>query len=306
MMYNNCTIMESGLPIRTVSALTGVNAITLRAWERRYGLIRPLRTPKGHRLYTPAHVERIQRVLALTREGMAISQVRQALQGEGPPAQEKPAAGPWAAYRKRMAAAIAAFDERALEAVYAEALALHPIDRVNRLLLLPLLGELGARWSKVAGGVAEEHFFSAYLRNKLGARFHHRRPLDTGPKVLAACVPGELHEIGLLLFALAAHNAGLRVVLLGADVPFAEAAAAARRAQCDAVVLSSSIEPDAAFFARLARLAGEVRRPVFLGGATALAHDKAIHAAGAIALGAAIDTGVERVAAELRRSEVRA
>jgi MerR family transcriptional regulator, light-induced transcriptional regulator len=294
--------MESGLPIRTVSALTGVNAITLRAWERRYGLIRPLRTPKGHRLYTPAHVEQIQRVLALTREGMAIGQVRQALQGEAPPPAAKPAAGPWGGYRKRMAAAIAAFDERAMEEVYAEALALHPIDRANHLLLLPLLEELGARWSKVAGGVAEEHFFSAYLRNKLGARFHHRRPLDAGPKILAACVPGELHEIGLLLFALAVHEAGMRVVLLGADVPFAEAAAAARRAQCDAVVLSSSIEPDAAFFSKLARLAGEVKRPVFVGGATALAHDKAIQAAGAVALGAAIGAGVQRVAAAVREA----
>lgn len=294
--------MDHGLPIRTVSALTGVNAITLRAWERRYGLIRPLRTPKGHRLYTPAHVEQIQRVLALTREGMAIGQVRQALQGEAPTPAAKPAAGPWGGYRKRMTAAITAFDEHAVEEVYAEALALHPIDRANRLLLLPLLEELGLRWSKVAGGVAEEHFFSAYLRNKLGARFHHRRPLDAGPKILAACVPGELHEIGLLLFALAVHEAGMRVVLLGADVPFDEVAAAARRAQCNAVVLSSSIEPDAAFFSKLARLAGEVKRPVFVGGATALAHDKAIHAAGAVALGAAIRAGVQRVAAAVREA----
>jgi cobalamin-dependent methionine synthase I len=96
------------------------------------------------------------------------------------------------------------------------------------------------------------------------------------------------------------------VVLLGANVPFAEAAAAARRAQCDAVVLSSSVEPDAAFFSKLARLASEIKRPLFLGGATALAHDKAIHAAGAIALGSAIDAGVERVAVELRRSDARA
>ena len=48
----NASAEEELYPIRTVSSLTGVNSITLRAWERRYGLIKPVRTPKGHRLYT--------------------------------------------------------------------------------------------------------------------------------------------------------------------------------------------------------------------------------------------------------------
>lgn len=297
---------EAHLPIRTVAALTGVNAVTLRAWERRYGLLRPLRTPKGHRLYTQRHVEQIRRVLALTRSGVAISQVREALQAEAAPAGGRRGGGAWLESRKRMASAIAAYDERTVEALYEEALGLYPIERVIRMLLMPLLEELGARWSKVAGGVAEEHFFSAYLRNKLGARFHHRRPLESGPRLLAACVPGEHHELGLLLFALAAHDAGMRVVMLGANVPFAEAGAAARRAQCEALVLSSSIEPEAGtFFAGLARLVAALNRPVFLGGGTALRHEREIHAAGAIALGGAIDAGVQRVAAQLNASKER-
>lgn len=291
--------MSKPLPIRTVAALTGVNPITLRAWERRYGLVKPLRTPKGHRVYTQAHVEEIRRVLALTREGVAIGQVKEALAAEAA-APAPRTAGPWPAYRKRMADAVAAFDEAALESAYAEALATHPIDRVTRMLLMPLLEELGARWSKVAGGIAEEHFFSTYLRNKLGARFHHRRALEAGPKILAACAPGEKHELGLLLFALAAHDAGLRVVMLGADVPFAETAAAARRAQADAVVLSSSIEPAKPFFAELAGMTAALRRPVFLGGATAANHEQAVHDAGAIPVGAALEPGVQRIAAALK------
>jgi methanogenic corrinoid protein MtbC1 len=184
--------------------------------------------------------------------------------------------------------------------VYEEALSLHNIDRVSRLLLMPLLEDLGARWSKVAGGVAEEHFFSAYLRNKLGARFHHRRILDGGPKLLLACVPGEHHEIGLLIFALAAHEAGMRVVLLGANVPFSEAGAAARRAQCDAVVLSSSLDPGPGeFFNQLAELVSAVRRPVYVGGVTAAAQAKGIEGAGAIALAATIESAVRRIRADL-------
>ncbi|HWA38440.1 MAG TPA: MerR family transcriptional regulator [Burkholderiales bacterium] len=292
----------NSLPIRTVSALTGVNAITLRAWERRYGLIRPLRTAKGHRLYSQAQVEQIQRVLALTRSGVSIGQVKAALQAQAreAPAEAARAREPWTAYRKRMAAAVAAFDEAALEEAYAEALSLHPIDRVTRMLLMPLLEELGERWSKVAGGVAEEHFFSTYLRNKLGARFHHRRALAEGPKVLAACVPGEHHEVGLLLFALAAHEAGLRVVLLGANVPLAEAGAAARRAQCDAVVLASAVAPVEGFLAELATLCRSLRRPVFVGGATAAASAGELQAAGAVPLAGTIDEAVRRIGAALR------
>jgi DNA-binding transcriptional MerR regulator len=291
----------SYLPIRTIAALTGVNAITLRAWERRYGLLRPVRTPKGHRLYTQAHVERIQRVLALTRSGVAIGQVREALEADAPKAAAAAGGEPWTSYRQRMAAAVAAFDEHALEDVYAEALALHPVDRVNAGLLLPLLEDLGERWSEVAGGVAEEHFFSTYLRNKLGARFHHRRAPEDGPKILAACAPGEHHETGLLLFGLAANEAGLRVVLLGANVPLADSAAAARRAQCDALVLSSSIAPQEGFFDELAKHSRALARPVYVGGLTAVARPSEVEAAGAVPLEGTIEAGVRRIAAELRR-----
>lgn len=63
-------------PIREVSLLTGVNSITLRAWERRYGLVEPIRTEGGHRLYTSEHIEQIKAAVKLTQEGIPISQVK--------------------------------------------------------------------------------------------------------------------------------------------------------------------------------------------------------------------------------------
>ena len=110
-------------PIRTVSALTGVSTVTLRAWERRYGLLCPVRTPSGHRLYTHAHVEEVRRVLALVERGIPVSRVRQVLDAH---AASDAAGGPWRNYRDRMAAAVAAFDEQGLDDVYDEALSLHP------------------------------------------------------------------------------------------------------------------------------------------------------------------------------------
>jgi len=289
------------LSIKAVCALTGMNPITLRAWERRYGFLEPARTPTGHRQYTYRDVEKIRRVLALTRDGVAISQVKNALESEPVPAAPKAASGPWPGYRRRFAAAIAAFDETALEGIYTEALALHPVARIDRMLLMPVLTELGSRWNKVTGGVAEEHFFSSYVRNKIGARFHHRRMLLNGPKVLAACAPCEQHEIGLLLFSLAAHDAGFRIVHLGAAVPFDEVAAAARRAQCDAVVISHSIErSEPEFYTGLAALVKQVLRPVYIGGNGVVAREREIKATGAVALGTSVDSSAQRLLTEIQ------
>jgi methylmalonyl-CoA mutase cobalamin-binding subunit len=245
-------------------------------------------------------------VLALTRDGVAISQVKEALDDGRFSTELTARKAPWSGYRRRFAAAIAAFDEPALEAIYAEALALQPVDTVDRMLLMPMLSELGERWSKVVGGVAEEHFFSAYVRNKIGARFHHRRTLEEGPKILAACAPGEQHEIGLLLFALAAHDAGIRVVLLGANVPFRETAAAANQAQCDAIVISNAIEPRSPdFYTELAALVTAAKRSVYVGGRAVSSRQKEIEMAGAVPLDTSIESAVRRLTSEIRRGRER-
>lgn len=75
-------------PIREVSRLTGVNAITLRAWERRYGLFEPVRSESGHRLFTQDNIECIKKAVALTEQGVPISQVKKLLDAE--PKQQAP------------------------------------------------------------------------------------------------------------------------------------------------------------------------------------------------------------------------
>ncbi|HXV40112.1 MAG TPA: MerR family transcriptional regulator [Steroidobacteraceae bacterium] len=295
----------ANLPIRTISSLTGVHAVTLRAWERRYGLIRPARTPKGHRLYTHQHVERIRRVLALMERGVPISRVRDLLDAE-PSAETAAASGRWRPDIERMAAAIARFDEQELDRIYDEALSVHPIEQVTQRLLLPLLIQLGERWRDLAGGIAEEHFFAMYLRSKLGARMQHRMRYATGPRLVAACAPGEQHEIGLLLFALEAHVAGMRTVLLGADTPLPDLAIARQRSQGDAVVISSSVDPAPSFFNdALPQLVGQAGVPVFVGGSTAIRHRREVSAAGAVPLGVELEDGVRLVATTLAREAPR-
>ena len=294
---------EELFPIRTVSSLTGVNVITLRAWEQRHGLIRPARTPKGHRLYRREDIDRINRAVTLLEKGIAISQVRNSLDQESArttPAQHSPLTQYWTLYQSRMLGAIARFDEESLEDAYSQALSVHPIEQVTQQLMMPLLQELGLRWERGEGAVAEEHFFGVYLRNKLGARFHHRARGATGVRVLAACLPGEQHEIGLLLFALAAQERGLRPVLLGTNMPLEELSVSIKRARCGGIVLSGSISPAPRVLReQLPKLVASSGIPVFVGGMASVRERDAIVSAGAIPLGNDLAAGAERIRATL-------
>jgi methanogenic corrinoid protein MtbC1 len=199
-----------------------------------------------------------------------------------------------------MIAGTARFDEQELEQTYAASLALHPVEEVTDRVLLPVLRELGRRWQTGEGSVAEEHFFSVYVRDKLGARFHHRTRHDLGPRVLAACLPDEHHEIGLLVFALAAHERGLRVVLLAAQTPMEELPVVAQRTQCAAVVLSATLPPPKHVVReQLTDLVGRAGVPVFVGGTASVRDRDAIVAAGAEVVGADIPAGVERIRSAL-------
>ena len=386
-------------PIRTVSRRTGVPSVTLRAWERRYGLITPTRTEKGHRLYTEADIERVRQVLALMERGVGVGQVgpflaraandgdlvrsanvgdlvrptnegdlvRVANDGElgrleasaaasspvslAPPAYPPafpvptqaltqtqtptttetpaqtrtptpaqtptqihdlalspslagieiqagqaggearipvmfPGTDPWPAYIAAMLEGVRRFDTAALDAVYNDALSLYPIERVSSHLTTPVLERLGAAWPQGEASIAREHFFSNFLRNKLGARFQHLNALGQGRRLVAACPAGEHHELGLIQFALAAAGQGYRLVLLGADVPATEIAAAARIAECRAVVLSASAQmPDADLARELAALVALTPLPILVGGMASVRAPRIITDAGARPLG---------------------
>ena len=133
--------------IGTVSKLTGVGAITLRAWERRYGLIQPIRKESGHRLYSRAHIDQINRITALTAKGMRISQVRAEMletdsSADSGGLEEKDI---WNEYLNSKVAAIISFDDSRLDEIYNEALSLYPVGLVTNSHLTPLLIELGLR-----------------------------------------------------------------------------------------------------------------------------------------------------------------
>ncbi len=287
------------LPIRTVASLTGVNPVTLRAWERRYKLIMPHRTPKGHRLYSRENVELIKQILELLDQGIAISQVKPLLEKipaevEGPAATEPGEV--WRGYQQAMLGAIEAFDERTLDEAYNDALSLYPVDVVSQRLITPLLRILGEHWKDSDTGIAQEHFFTVYLRNKLGSRIHHTNQRMSGPRLLLACVPGEFHELGLLLFSLASANYGYRTLLLGANMPLLQIPGVMDKRNCSCVVLSCTYRPSRGVLEKdLPVLVRKVAVPVFVGGGHATRSREKIESAGAHYLGETIGVGMARI-----------
>jgi len=273
-------------PIRTVTDQTGVHPVTLRAWERRYGLIKPERTPKGHRLYSQADIETIQRITQLLEQGIAISQVRPLLERGMPLAEEQPPVQErdvWQEYRDGMLKGVEHFNEREIENLYNDALSLYPMQLVHMHLLIPVLRQLGERWKDRPAGIAEEHFFTTYLRNKLGSRILHLNQHNQGPVLLMACLPGEYHEVGMLMFAMTCLDKGYRALVLGANVPLEQIPLVLSESPCAGVVLSASARISGNHLQEeIPALAEKAGVPVFIGGTASERHRQAIEESGAI------------------------
>lgn len=220
--------------IGELSRRSGVSPELLRAWERRYGLLRPVRSAGGLRLYSPADVERVRLMREHLSGGVAAAEAAALVSGSYDAGSEQ-TADP-AALGAELAAALDSFDEARAQAVFDRALAATTVDTVLTGLVVPYLHELGDRWAQGRASVAQEHFASAVIRGRLlGLARGWGRGL--GPLALAACLPGELHDLGLLCFGLALHGRGWRVAYLGADTPLATVDEAAVSLAPDLVIL---------------------------------------------------------------------
>ncbi len=234
----------------------------LRAWERRYGLLQPIRSEGGFRLYTGADAERVGQMKLALEEGLSAAEAaRRAL------AQERPAEGLLDDARERLLAAAYAYDEAAVQAVLDRALAGFALETVLGQLILPVLRQLGAEWERGELEVGQEHFASNLVRERLLAlaRLWGR---GGGPLAILACAPGERHDIGLIAFGLVLRSHGWRILFLGADTPLSTLGRAIETTEPKLVVVASMDE------ALLGAAAAELRRlarsaPLVLSGAGA-------------------------------------
>jgi DNA-binding transcriptional MerR regulator len=225
--------------IGELSRRLGVSADRLRAWERRYGLLRPVRTSGGFRLYSGDDERRVRAMQRHLAEGLSAAEAAMAvLAAGGAGAGSRPADA--ADLRRELGEALAALDAIRAHEVVDRMLADLGSDDAMRAVIFPFLHDLGDRWARAEIRVDQEHFASNLLQGRLLALLRATTDGD-GPMALLACPPGEFHTLGLVGFGVALRNRGWRITYLGADSPIADVREASADVDPTVVVVSAAM-----------------------------------------------------------------
>lgn len=241
-------------PLYSVVAVarhTGVPAVTLRAWERRYGFPSPQRASGRRRLYTQRDIWTVRALRTQTGQGVPISRAIAVLRdGDWPPAvlDEMPSGGghsPLGALGAHLLQALLDLAAGRAENVLSEAFSLLSVEDVCLGLIQPTLNEIGRRWQHGQASVAQEHFATALIRARLSSLLEHRLVGMDRPEIVAACPPGEWHELGLLMICLFLARRRYRLGYLGANLPAEEFARVVQLGRPRLVLLSAQTEETA-------------------------------------------------------------
>ncbi|KTC63291.1 MerR family transcriptional regulator [Pseudomonas fluorescens ABAC62] len=267
MTADNADDVADLFPIREVARLTGVNPVTLRAWERRYGLIEPTRTESGHRLYSRTDVDTVHRILDWIERGVAVSKVGKILACEerpGEPGTAYAGSDEWEQWQRQLRVAISAFDERQLDQLYGHIFSAYSVAVVFQDILMPLWQAL-LRHQGHFGQASEWLFFDNFLRLRTAQRLQ-MSAAAAGPRILLAAIPGECRELELLVAGLLLSGEEHAVKVLAMGQPFDELTLVCEKTQPQALVLFSRRAPASELPMRLTRLALTLDCPLLLAG----------------------------------------
>ncbi len=268
-------IAEEMLPIREVCRVTGVNPVTLRAWERRYGLISPHRTSKGHRIYTAANIRQIQDILLWLSRGVTVSQVKPLL--DNPLPLENDLSSPWGELRQTFLEAMIAYDVARLNQQLDRAFRLYSTADLCTHLLEPVLVQLQQRWQGQFGSQLEEVFCNTWLRTKLAVFLDQGNSTAQSGPVILASLSGEHCEMGLWLLALMLSADGYHVDMLEWEIPANELSLLSdRRLPIALVLFSSQALSPAQLHRQLPRLGRHLPDIVMMAGPAAMIHTEAL------------------------------
>ncbi|MGD2135597.1 MAG: cobalamin-dependent protein [Gemmatimonadales bacterium] len=289
-------------PIQVVARRTSLTPDVLRAWERRYGAVRPHRSSGRRRLYSDADVDRLILLRLATEAGRPISQLaeksddelRQLLTDDvraewripAPASGSNPVAHAGAVLGEAVAAARRLDAARLRAALASAALSLSPGELIE-WVLVPLMRTVGSLWRDGELGIANEHLTSAIVRSLLSELALQHEQETAGPTIVVATPAGQRHELGALVVAATAPASGWKVRYVGADIPSGDIAAAARQTNAPAVALSITYPLDDAGLAeelRSLRAAMPEHTLIIAGGTGAAAYAGALSDIGALVL----------------------
>lgn len=253
------------LRIGELARRTGTSPELLRAWEQRYGLLEPARSEGGFRLYSERDEARVLRVKHLIREGLSAAEAARQALAAGPIVEER---GPVVeALAEELRETLDRFDEDGANRAIDRLLGAVSVETVLQEVLLPYLRILGDRWASGEVSVAQEHFASSLVRGRL-LGLARGWGAGTGPALVLACPPGEEHDLGLIMFGIAAARRGHRITYLGQDTPVETIEQAVEAVRPALVVLGVAAGTSLAAYTNALRGLG-ARVPVAIGGSPA-------------------------------------
>lgn len=261
---------EHMFPIREVARLTGVNPVTLRAWERRYGLIQPVRTESGHRLYSATDIEAIRSILGWIARGVPVSkvgkilaraQVTQALSNLIP---DELVRADYAQWQGQIRAALVNYDDLELARIYGQVFSTYSVPVVFQDIFMPVW-TLALQQKELFGRTSEWVMLDAFLRTRVTQRLMMARGSQPA-RVAVAAIDGHCHELELLLAGLYLSGADTGIRLLALGKPFEELTLICEKIRPQALVLVSNRAPAGDFVRRLNRLAMSVDCRLLLAG----------------------------------------
>ena len=263
--------------IKSVSQRTGVQPVTLRAWERRYKILEPTRAENGYRLYSERDVALLAWLKNQVDTGVSISSAvadfrSNARKGISPeavvntpaPTPSKRSSLPASDFVRRFYDALVARDEIAANAIFEQALASFDLFPLIELIIFPTLREIGDAWYNGKIFVAVEHFASGFIRAKLMAIYQSLPVARRLSYIMVGGAPGELHEIGSLVTAILLREAGYKVEYLGPDLPLDDLVQYIKEEKPKMVILSATIKEATEDLVKFDELISGVRpKPIF-------------------------------------------
>ena len=286
--------------IKTVATQTGLTQFTIRAWEKRYDVVKPLRTETNRRLYSDADISRLTLLRLATEAGHSIGRIanlpiEELLELIGtagtiahPAAIAKEVVSQETSLRFYIASCIAAvkqFEAQALESTLLAASAAFSQPVFLEKLIAPLMQEIGEQWKAGTLRIAHEHLASAVVRTRLGNICQGVDISASMPNLVIATPRGQHHEIGALIAGTTAASQGWQVTYLGPNLPTEEIVGCAVQNSAKAIGLSIIYPTDDPHIANeLRKLRRGIQEDVvlFVGGAGAIAYDSVINAIGAV------------------------
>jgi len=289
--------------IKSVSLRTGVQPVTLRAWERRYNILNPHRADNGYRLYSERDVALLSWLKKQIDAGVSISAAvadfkTDAGKGISPeavlatpaPLASKSTAKPSADFYKNLFEALVAHDEKKAAEIFEQSLASFSLLALFEQVIIPTLVEIGEAWFHGRIFVATEHFASGFILSKLLAIYQSLPVGRPQPFIMIGGAPGELHEIGSLMIAVLLREMGYRVEYLGPDLPIDDLIFYAKGERPKMIVLSATLEDSILALRSFDKALESIHpKPIFgFGGAAFVRHPELVSRTPGIFLGETI------------------